>query len=157
MHPLARLHCESCSLSFSPDRCLHHSFDRLTSCIVCEEERQLCGTIFLDSHQCPRCRGAAAYVIAAHDHLQEVQIIYNWAKGRTATEFRDALSKLWWWRYTKINMEFILNTLHVFGDELDMIPAVEEWFHQAGEEEYRLASERNDAANREAMGFSSEK
>lgn len=156
MHPLARLHCASCSFSFSPDRCLHHSFDRLTSCIVCEEERQLCGTVFLDSHQCPRCRGPAAYVIAAHDHLREFQIIYKWAKGRTATEFRDALSKLWRCE-TKTHMEFILNTLHVFGDELHMTPAVEEWFHQAGEEEHILASERTDAANRKAMGFSSEK
>jgi hypothetical protein len=96
-------------------------------------------------------------VIATPDQLQEFQIIYKWAKGRTAAEFRDALSKLWWWRETKIHMEFILNTLHVFGDELHMTPTVEEWFHQAGEEEHILASERTDAANRKAMGFSSEK
>ena len=152
MHPLSRLHCESCFLSFSPDRCLNHSFDRMTSCIVCEDTRHKVGAIFLDSHQCPRCRGSAAYVIAAQDHLREIQTIYKWANGRTA-EFRSALSQLWWWRETKINMEFILNTLYTFGDEAGMLSAVEDWFHQAGEEERVPTSECVDAANRKALGF----
>lgn len=153
MNVLSRLHCSTCYLSFPVEHCLNRSFDRITSCIICEDMQQRRGSIFLDSHQCPNCNGPAAYVIAAHDELRDIQAISRWAKGRTAAEFRQALSQLWWWRETKTNMEFILNSLQVFGDEANMIPAVEEWFHQAGEQVLQPYTEKTDQANRASMGF----